>query len=69
MNRGLHRIRAVGSDPDPTHPEESWAVSGRTDAEARAIAAIFGQAVVVRLAAQSQTVLECTGKWEVSRTI
>jgi hypothetical protein len=66
---GLHPIRAVGSDPDSTHFEESWAVSGLTDAEARAIGADFGQAAIFRLEARSQTVLGCAGQWEVSRTI
>lgn len=66
---GLHPIRAVGSDPDSPHSEESWAVSGLTDAAARAIGADFGQAAVFRLEARSQTVLECAGKWKVSRTV
>ena len=66
---GLHPIRAIGSDPDSSHFEESWAASGLTDAEARTIGADFGQAAVFRLDARSQTVLGCAGHWEVSRTI
>lgn len=31
---GLHPTPALGSDPDSSHAEQSWAVAGLTDAQA-----------------------------------
>ena len=67
VSRGLNPCRAVGADPDSEHAEESWAVHGLSDDEARAIGAAFGQVAVFRLTATDQTVLACFEDWVVSR--
>jgi hypothetical protein len=67
MSRGLNPCRAVGADPDSEHAEESWAVCGLSDDEARDIGAAFGQVAVFRVTATSQTVLACFEDWVVSR--
>ena len=67
--RGLHPIRAVGKDPDSHHFEESWAVVGLTDDEARRVGLQFGQVAVFRIDEQSQTVLSCDGTWERTRQL
>ncbi len=67
VSRGLNPCRAVGADPASEHAEESWAVCGLSDDEARAIGAAFGQLAVFRLAATGQTVLACFEDWVVTR--
>lgn len=69
VDRGLHPVRAIGSDPDSGHFEESWAVVGLNDDEARAIGAAFGQVAVFRLSTGIQTVLACFEDWQVSRAL
>lgn len=66
---GLHPVRALGADPDSDHAEESWAVVGLSDSQARAIGAEFGQVAVFRLTAGVQTVLACVETWERSRIL
>jgi hypothetical protein len=68
VSRGLSPCRAVGADPDSGHAEESWAVVGLSDDEARAIGAAFGQVAVFRLTATGQAVLACSEDWMVSRS-
>ncbi len=67
--RGLEPFRAVGADPDSEYFEESWAVTGLDDHDARAIGAEFGQVAVFRIADGTQTVLACTEDWSLSRPI
>lgn len=69
VERGLHPRRAVGADPDSEHAEESWAVVGLDDHEARTIGASFGQVAVFRIADGVQTVLACTEDWSLSRPL
>jgi len=69
IDRGLNPVRAVGSDPDSDHFEESWAVVGLGDYEARAIGATFRQVAVFRLSKGVQTVLACFEDWQVSRAL
>ena len=57
IERGLVPVRAIGADPDSDHFEESWAVVGLDDNEARAIGAAFGQVAVSRIADGMQSVL------------
>ena len=66
---GLHPHRAVGADPDSEHFEESWAVVGLDDQEARAIGAAFGQVAVFRISDGMQTVLACSEDWSLSRRL
>jgi hypothetical protein len=66
---GLHPLRALGADPDSDHAEESWAVIGLSDDQARVLGAEFGQVAVFRLAAGAQTVLACFENWERSRAL
>jgi hypothetical protein len=66
---GFCPIRALGADPDSDHAEESWAVVGLTDDEARVIGAEFGQVAVFRFASGMQTVLACAENWERSRRL
>jgi hypothetical protein len=67
VSRGLKPCRAVGADPDSEHAEESWAVHGLSDDEAREIGAAFGQVAVFRLTVSDQAVLGCFEDWVVSR--
>lgn len=67
--RGLKPVRAVGADPDSEHAEESWAVVGLTDDEAREIGRRFGQVAVFRFGAGFQTVVACFEDWAVSRPL
>jgi len=67
--RGCRPVRAIGADPDSDHLEESWAVTGLDDGEARAIGAEFGQVAIFRIAAGIQTVLACTAYFELSRPL
>ena len=69
VTRGLEPVRAVGQDPDSSHAEESWAVSGTTDDIARELGAQFGQVAVFRITTGSQTVLACEEAWRASRSI
>ena len=69
VTRGLEPVRAVGQDPDSSHAEESWAVSGTTDDIARELGAQFGQVAVFRITTGSQTVLACEEGWQESRSI
>lgn len=67
--RGLQPVRAIGADPDSDHAEESWAVTGLDDQEARAIGAEFRQVAVFRIADGTQTVLACTEDWTATRQV
>ena len=67
--RGCEPVRALGCDPDSDHAEESWAVRGMTDEDARALGAAYGQVAVFRIADGVQTVLACADTWEVSRRL
>jgi hypothetical protein len=69
VTRGLEPVRAVGQDPDSSHAEESWAVSGAADDIARELGAQFGQVAVFRITTGSQTVLACEEGWQASRSI
>ena len=68
VSRGLNPCRAVGADPDSEHAEESWAVHGLSDDEARALGTAFGQVAVFRLTATGQAVLACSEDWVASRS-
>jgi hypothetical protein len=68
-SRGLQPARAIGADPDSDHFEDSWAVTGLNDQDARAIGAEFGQVAVFRIAHGVQTVLACTEDWTLSRPV
>ena len=69
VTHGLKPVRAVGQDPDSSHAEESWAVSGTTDDIARELGAQFGQVAIFRITTGSQTVLACEEAWRASRSI
>jgi len=69
IEQGLEPVRARGSDPHSSHYEDSWAVVGLTDDLARAIGNRFGQVAVFRIADGVQTVLGCTGRWQMSRAL
>ena len=68
VSRGLNPCRAVGVDPHSEHAEESWAVHGLSDDEARALGTAFGQVAVFSLTATGQAVLACSEDWVVSRS-
>lgn len=67
--RGIMPIRAIGADPNSPHFEESWAVVGLTDDEARSIGASYGQIAVFKFSNRSQTVLGCFEDWSASRPL
>lgn len=67
VSEGCVPVRALGSDPNSEHFEESWCVTGLSDRRAREIGAQFGQWAVFRITLTEQTVLGCFGDWERSR--
>ena len=67
--RGLAPLRALGSDPNSSHAEESWAVAGFNDREARELGVKYRQVAVFRITATRQTVLGCFAEWEVGRGV
>ena len=69
VNLGKNPTRAIGADPDSPHFEESWAITGLTDDEARSIGASYGQIAVFKFSNRSQTVLCCFEDWSASRPI
>jgi hypothetical protein len=69
VQRGASPVRAVGADPDSSHSEESWAVTGLTDDDAREVGAAFGQVAIFRLMRRTQTVVSCFEHWQVSRQL
>lgn len=66
---GLDPVPAVGADPDSPHAEESWAVVGLDDDEARRIGAAFDQVAVFRVTATELAVLACREDWVVRRAL
>jgi len=66
--RGYEAVPAIGSDPDSEHFEESWAVVGMSDEEARVIGAEFGQVAVFRLSSGTQEVLACIDDRQLRRS-
>ena len=69
VDRGLSPCRAMGKDPNSDYFEDSWAVIGLSDQEARDIGASFNQVAVFRVADGKQTVIACTEDWCVSRLL
>ena len=69
INRDLSPYKAVGRDPNSEYFEDSWAVIGLSDQEARDIGASFNQVAVFRVSDGEQTVIACTEDWCVSRLL
>jgi hypothetical protein len=69
VDRGLSPCRAVGKDPNSDYFEDSWAVIGLSDQEARDIGTSFNQVAVFRVSDGEQTVIACTEDWCVSRLL
>ena len=67
VSEGCVPVRAIGSDPASDHAELSWAVTGLSDSRACAIGADFGQVAIFRVSDGHQTVIACSGEWELSR--
>ena len=67
--RGLAPMPALGKDPNSDHAEESWAVAGFNDREARELGAKYRQVAVFRITDTRQTVLGCFAEWEVGRGV
>ena len=66
---GLEVLEALGSDPNSTHAEKSWAVIGLTDKIAIELGKKYGQVAVFRINESQQSVLGCLSVWEVSRGV
>ena len=66
---GLEVLEALGSDPNSTHAEKSWAVIGLTDKAAIELGKKYGQVAVFRITESQQSVLGCLSEWEVSRGV
>ena len=66
---GYTPMRALGSDPSSSHAEESFAVIGFNDRDARKLGAKYGQVAVFRITSATQTVLACLAPWEVERGV
>ena len=69
VDRGLSPYQAMGKDPNSNYFEDSWAVIGLSDQEARDIGASFHQVAIFRVADGKQTVIACTEDWCVSRLL
>jgi len=69
VDRGLSPCRAVGKDPNSDYFEDSWAIIGLSDQEARDIGASFNQVAIFRVSDGEQTVIACTEDWCVSRLL
>ena len=67
--RGLAPMRALGSDPNSPHAEDSWAVAGFNDRDTSERGAKYRQVAVFRITAARQTVLGCFAEWEVGRVV
>lgn len=66
---GCDPVPALGADPDSLHAEESWAVTGLSDEDARRIGATFDQVAVFRVTATELVVLACREAWVVRRDL
>jgi hypothetical protein len=66
---GLEVFEALGSDPNSSHAEKSWAVVGLSDAVAIELGKKYGQVAVFRITPATQSVLGCFSEWEVSRDV
>ena len=66
---GIEALEALGSDPNSTHAEKSWAVIGLTDKTAIELGKKYGQVAVFRITESQQSVLGCLSEWEVSRGV
>lgn len=69
MDLGYEPAPALGADPDSPHAEESWAVVGLTDDQARAVWAAFDQVAVFRAMASELAVMACREDWVVRRPL
>ena len=58
---------AIGSSPDGSHAEESFAVIGASRETCVAIGARFGQDAIFELTTTEQIVVGCDGTWELTR--
>ena len=67
--RGLEALEALGSDPNSSHSEKSWAVVGMTDEVAIELGKKYGQVAIFRITQSLQSVLGCLSEWEVSRYV
>ncbi len=67
--RGLEALEALGSDPNSSHSEKSWAVVGMTDDTAIELGRKYGQVAVFRITESQQSVLGSLREWEVSRYV
>jgi len=66
---GFDALAALGSDPNSSHFEKSWAVVGLTDNAAVELGKKYGQVAVFRITESRQSVLGCLSEWEVSRGV
>ena len=69
VDMGCDPVPAIGADPDSPHFEESWAVTGLTDDEARRVGAAYDQVAVFRRTANELAVLACSEDWVVRRAL
>ena len=66
---GFDALAALGSDPNSSHSEKSWAVVGLTDNAAVELGKKYGQVAVFRITESCLSVLGCLSEWEVSRGV
>lgn len=66
---GFDAFVALGSDPNSSHSEKSWAVVGLTDNAAVELGKKYGQVAVFRITESRQSVLGCLSEWKVSRGV
>ena len=65
--RGLKALEALGSDPNSSHSEKSWAVVDLDDDQAKELGKKYNQIAIFKITQARQTVLGCLDDWEVSR--
>ena len=66
---GFDALAALGSDPNSSHSEKSWAVAGLKDNAAVELGKKYGQVAVFRITESRQSLLGCLSEWEVSRGV
>ncbi len=64
---GFECFEALGSDPNSTHVEKSWAIVGMGDNVAVELGKKYHQVAVFRISQSRQSVLGCLSDWELSR--
>ena len=64
---GFDALAALGSDPNSSHSEKSWAVVDLDDDQAKKLGEKYNQIAIFKISQARQIVLGCLDDWQVSR--